>query len=116
MKTARIVALLRKRQARVLPKDWREGRDCPECGSTADRPKCLMEAANCPRLDPNNYDPPPWKVEPDPLCVAAADALERLTVERDLLRQTLDDSTDPLARAMVQEALGRSLGKGEERG
>ena len=73
-----LVAELRGRTKRILPPDWRKDQKCPECGVGADRPKCFFEmGGDCPRHDPENYSPSPFKMVPDELCHRAADALSR---------------------------------------
>ena len=74
-----LIERLRARTKRMLPKDWKKGRNCPECDVGADRPKCMFEMGGaCPRHDPDNYEPSPYLVVPDADCHAAADVLARL--------------------------------------
>lgn len=76
---ADLIARLRAREVRTLPKDWKKGRNCPECGVGADRPKCFFELGGaCPRHDASYYEPSPYVMVPDPLCAEAADFIERL--------------------------------------
>jgi hypothetical protein len=77
-----LISTLRSRTKKVLSKNWLAGRECPECGSEADRPKCMWDfGPNCPRLDPDNYSPPAWEYVPDKDCATAADRIEALTTE-----------------------------------
>ena len=74
-----LIERLRARTKRMLQKDWKKGRNCPECDVGADRPKCMFEMGGaCPRHDPDNYEPSPYLVVPDADCHAAADVLARL--------------------------------------
>lgn len=74
-----LVKQLRNRFKKVLPSGWKKELKCPECGSIADRPKCFYEwGSSCPRHDPDNYDPSPYKKVPDQLCLDAADRIEEL--------------------------------------
>ena len=82
-----LIAALRSRTKKVLSKNWLVGRECPECGSEADRPKCMWDfGPSCPRLDPDNYSPPAWEYVPDKDCATAADRLKALTSENEKLR------------------------------
>lgn len=74
-----LVGRLKGRVRQRLPIDWQKNRQCPECGTAADRPKCMWElGGNCPRHDPENYDPSPFIEEPDPDCYAAVTVLQSL--------------------------------------
>ncbi len=74
-----VIAKLRARSVELLPRNWREGRKCPECDADATRPKCMWDMGpSCPRLDPTNYEPSPYVNQPDELCSTAADLLEKL--------------------------------------
>lgn len=70
---------LRERKKRILPPNWKEGRNCPNCESSATRQKCMWEIPDCPRHNPDNYSPSPWQEIPDPLCARAATYLETLS-------------------------------------
>lgn len=84
---------LDKRTVHSLPMNWQKGLKCPECGSSADRPKCFHDMGpTCPRHDPNNYDSSPYTTLPDADCVESAAML------RALASQALP-SRDDLARA-----------------
>ena len=77
-----LVTRLRARTVTELPKDWQNGRKCPDCGAAANRPKCAWDKGGaCPRHEPENYDPNPYVEVPDPLCVEAADYIERASAE-----------------------------------
>jgi hypothetical protein len=77
-----LVKRLRGRTTKKLFNDWHVGRDCPECGSMADRPKCLLDyGPSCPRHDPDAYDPPAWDHVADKDCAEAADRIEALTAK-----------------------------------
>ena len=81
---------LRARTKRSLPTDWQKGRDCPECGVGADRPKCMWEmGGGCPRHDPDNYEPSPYIIVPDKDAHEDANTLERQAAEIKRLRATL---------------------------
>lgn len=70
---------LRQRTKRLLPRDWQKGRKCPQCDTDADRQKCMWDmGGSCPRHDPDNYEPSPYKEVPDKLCHDAANELDRL--------------------------------------
>lgn len=74
-----IVERLNKRRVRNLPTNWQKGRHCPECGSMADRPRCMWDlGAGCPRHDPDQYEEDVYEYTPDPDCVAAAREIVRL--------------------------------------
>lgn len=74
-----LIERLSKRTKTVLALDWKKGRKCPECGSMAERPKCLWEMGGaCPRHNPDNYDPSPYTIQPDADCVEAARLLKQL--------------------------------------
>lgn len=76
-----LIDRLNERTVRVLPKDWQKGLECPECGTAADRPKCVFEMGHaCPRHDPGNYDPSPYQTVPDALCTEAATRIHDLEV------------------------------------
>ncbi len=76
---ARMLETLRKRTVKTLPTDWKKGRKCPDCGSDAERPKCMWDhGPSCVRHDPDAYEPPAWVKIPDPDCAASADMLEAL--------------------------------------
>ena len=79
MSDKELVKRLRGRTTKKLFNDWHVGRDCPECGSMADRPKCLLDyGPSCPRHDPDAYDPPAWDHVADKDCAEAADRIEAL--------------------------------------
>jgi hypothetical protein len=81
-----LVKRLRGRTTKKLSIDWQVGRDCPECGSMADRPKCLWGyGPSCPRHDPDAYDPPAWDHVADKDCAEAADRIEALTAKNEML-------------------------------
>jgi len=81
-----LVKRLRGRTTKKLSIDWQVGRDCPECGSMADRPKCLWDyGPSCPRHDPDAYDPPAWDHVADKDCAEAADRIEALAEARDTM-------------------------------
>ena len=86
---ARMLETLLKRTVKTLPTDWRKGRKCPDCGSDADRPKCMWDhGPSCVRHDPDAYEPPAWVVMPDPDCAASADMLKALAARvEELLAQ-----------------------------
>lgn len=91
MTDEQLVAALRSRTKKVLSKNWLAGRECPKCGSEADRPKCMWDfGPNCPRLDPDNYSPPAWEYVPDKDCATAADRIEALTAKNELWRKALE--------------------------
>lgn len=76
MQFDRLISNLKGREVRSLPENWRSGRECPECGVDANRPKCMWEmGGGCPRHDPNNYEPSPYMLSPDKACTEAADML-----------------------------------------
>jgi hypothetical protein len=109
MSDAELVKRLRGRTTKKLFNDWHVGRDCPECGSMADRPKCLLDyGPSCPRHDPDAYDPPAWDHVADKDCAEAADRIEALTAERDALKQIAADHVlqelEQAARADKAEA------------
>ena len=88
-----LVTRLRDRTVTELPEDWKKGRKCPDCGAAANRPKCAWDKGGaCPRHEPENYDPNPYVEVPDPLCVEAADYIERASAENKRLRDALDQS------------------------
>lgn len=77
-----IVERLLARTKRTLPADWQKGRNCPECGAGADRPKCFFEmGGDCPRHDPDNYEPSPYVLVPDKDCHEAAATITALQAE-----------------------------------
>jgi hypothetical protein len=109
MSDKELVKRLRGRTTKKLFNDWHVGRDCPECGSMADRPKCLLDyGPSCPRHDPDAYDPPAWDHVADKDCAEAADRIEALTAERDALKQIAADHVlqelEQAARADKAEA------------
>jgi hypothetical protein len=104
-----LIEALRSHTKKVLSKNWLAGRECPECGSEADRPKCMWDfGPNCPRLDPDNYSPPAWEYVPDKDCATAADRLKALTAENEQLRDVAMDAHDALifARAFILKKHG----------
>src|SRR5262245_47847597 len=87
MSSEDLVARLRERTRSRLPPEWRKDRLCPECKTGADRPKCFWDMGpSCPRLDPDNYEPSPYVVEPDPLSQEAAKRIEELEDEIDEMK------------------------------
>jgi len=101
-----LVAALRSRTKKVLSKNWLAGRECPECGSEADRPKCMWDfGPNCPRLDPDNYSPPAWEYVPDKDCATAADRLKALAAAESLIRaQVFQEIREAAGRGDVVDA------------
>ena len=88
---------LRARTKRSLPTDWQKGRDCPECGVGADRPKCMWEmGGGCPRHDPDNYEPSPYIIVPDKDAHEDANTLERQAAEIERLREGLNGAKHEL--------------------
>jgi hypothetical protein len=74
-----IVERLKARTVETLPENWKQGRTCPECNSSAERPKCMWDMGGaCPRHDPTNYEPSPYVEEPDKDCTEAAAEITRL--------------------------------------
>lgn len=68
---------LRAKTRRVLPPDWKKGLKCPECEGSAERPKCMYElGADCPRHNPENYEPSPFQTVPDARAQEMADAID----------------------------------------
>ena len=99
-----LIAALRSRTKKVLSKNWLAGRECPECGSEADRPKCMWDfGPNCPRLDPDNYSPPAWEYVPDKDCATAADRIEALTVEIDWVYKRIEAYKRALGGTIIWE-------------
>lgn len=110
MSNKELIEKLRSRTVRRLPTDWKDGRDCPECGTAALRPKCMWDlGGGCPRNDPENYEPSPYVTESDPVCLAAAEALSSAEAEIVMLREEagkrLEQNeilAEQLASAMLQ--------------
>lgn len=70
---------LEARTVQTLPKDWRKNLTCPNCGADANRQKCMFDlGGDCPRHNPENYDPSPYIDIPDELCVTAAAELRKI--------------------------------------
>lgn len=91
---ARRVEKLRKRTVKTLPANWQKGLKCPDCGSDADRPKCMWDhGPSCVRHDPDAYEPPAWMEIPDPDCAESADMLEALAARVDELEAELHEMT-----------------------
>ena len=109
MSDAELVKRLRGRTTKKLSIDWQVGRDCPECGSMADRRKCLLDyGPSCPRHDPDAYDPPAWDHVADKDCAEAADRIEALAegwAEATQLLQTLSNMNGDLSRDMYKTKL-----------
>lgn len=74
-----IVSRLKKREVRRLPTNWQKGRLCPNCGSPADRPRCLWDlGGQCPRDEPSEYEEDVYEYVPDPDCAEAAREIKSL--------------------------------------
>ena len=94
-----LVERLNKRVKNVLPVDWQKGRNCPECGTLADTPKCIWDMGGaCPRHDPDNYDDDPYQEVPDKDCHEAAARLIELEAEVARLREVA-----PVAKLTIDE-------------
>jgi hypothetical protein len=88
--TKELIERLAKRTVETLPRNWKDGRLCPECGISAERQKCAFEMGGaCPRHDPTAYDPSPYIVEPDITCTQAASLLASQAEEIERLRDVV---------------------------
>lgn len=77
--TKELCERLEARTVRVLPADWWKGRECPDCGMSADRQKCAFEKGGyCQRRDPDAYDDSPYIEQPDKDCRRAASLIRAL--------------------------------------
>jgi hypothetical protein len=85
--TKELIERLAKRTVETLPRNWKDGRLCPECGMSSERQKCAFEMGGaCPRHDPTAYDPSPYIVEPDITCTQAASLLASQAEEIERLK------------------------------
>ncbi len=95
-------ARLRARTRKTLPNDWKKGLKCPDCGSDADRPKCMWDhGPSCARHDPDAYDPPPYAYVADKDCteaLARIEALEAALTAMTAGRDGWKDSSDEYER------------------
>lgn len=86
MDNTNIIAALRLRTKKELPKDWIVGLRCPEpnCDTLSDRPRCAWELGTlCPRNDPNAYAHSPFVEVTDELCAEAAALIEEFQTKLD---------------------------------